>query len=100
MSERPCWRSARVEKSTGCPRSLDTRQLFWEKDLQGDLVVELRVGGLPDLPHAPLPEEGGHVVVPEAGAWTRGHDLLEPRIARFYTRMEGTTAPTARTPRT
>ena len=45
------------------------------EDLQGDLPVELRVGGLPDLSHAPLPEEGSDVVVPETGAGTQGHDL-------------------------
>jgi len=31
-------------------------------------AVELRVGGLPDLPHPALTEEGGHVVVAESGA--------------------------------
>ncbi len=48
------------------------------EDLQGDLTVELLVGGLPDLAHAALAEEGGDVVVPEAGAGTEGHDLLGP----------------------
>ena len=33
------------------------------EDLQGDLAVELGVGGLPDLAHAALAEEGGDVVV-------------------------------------
>ena len=41
----------------------------WE-DLQGDLAIELRVGGLPDLAHAALADEGGHVVMAEAGAGT------------------------------
>ena len=40
------------------------------QDLQRDLAVELRVSGLPDLAHPALAEEGGHVVVPEAGART------------------------------
>ena len=31
-------------------------------------TVELRVGGLVDLPHAPLANEGGDIVVAEAGA--------------------------------
>ena len=37
------------------------------------LTNELRVGGLPDLPHAAFANEGGHVVVPEAGAGAEGH---------------------------
>ena len=45
------------------------------ENLQRDLAVELRVGGLPDLAHAPLAEEGRDVVVAEAGAGTEGHDL-------------------------
>ena len=36
------------------------------EDLQCDLAVQLRVSGLPDLPHTALAEEGGHPVVPEA----------------------------------
>jgi hypothetical protein len=40
------------------------------EDLQRDLAVELGVGGLPDLAHASLADEGGHVVMPEAGAGT------------------------------
>ena len=46
------------------------------EDLQGDLAVELRVGSLSDLSHPAFPEQHGDVVVPEAGAWTQGHDLL------------------------
>ena len=45
------------------------------EDLQGDLAVELGVGGLPDLSHPAFAEQGGDVVVPEAGAGTEGHDL-------------------------
>ncbi len=40
------------------------------EDLQRDLAVELRVGGLPDLAHPALAQEGGDVIVPEAGAGT------------------------------
>ena len=36
------------------------------QDLQRDLAVELRVGGLPDLAHAALAEQGDDVVVAEA----------------------------------
>ena len=38
-----------------------------------DLAVELGVGGLIDLPHAPLADEGGHIVVAEAGADLERH---------------------------
>ena len=47
------------------------------EDLQRDLAVELRVGGLPDLAHAAFPEEGGDVIVPEAGTGTEWHGGLE-----------------------
>ena len=45
------------------------------QDLQRDLPVELRISGLIDLPHAPLADEGGHVVVGEARADLQGHAL-------------------------
>jgi hypothetical protein len=35
------------------------------QDLQRDLPVELGIGGLIDLPHATLADEGGDVVVAE-----------------------------------
>ena len=38
------------------------------QDLQRDIAPELRVGRLIDLAHSPLADEGGHVIVPEAGA--------------------------------
>ena len=38
------------------------------QDLQRHLAVQLGVGGLIDLPHAALADEGGHVVVGDAGA--------------------------------
>ncbi len=38
---------------------------------------ELGVGGLPDLAHAALAEEGGHVVVAEAGADGQGHSWFD-----------------------
>ncbi len=45
------------------------------QDLQRHLAAQLRVGGLPDLPHPAFPEEGGDVVVAEAGAGTEGHGV-------------------------
>ena len=36
------------------------------EDLQRDLAVELGVGGLPDLPHAALAQQGGDVVASNA----------------------------------
>ena len=47
------------------------------EDLQGHLAVELGVGGLPDLAHAALAQQGGDIVVPEAGAGTERHRGLE-----------------------
>ncbi len=46
--------------------------------LERHVPVELRVAGLPDFTHAAFADEGGHVVVPEAGARTQGHDLFGP----------------------
>ena len=46
--------------------------------LQRDIAVELGVGGLPDLAHAPLADEGGHVVMAEAGADVHRHWPLLP----------------------
>jgi len=43
------------------------------KDLQRDLAVELRVGGLPDLPHPALANEGSDLVEAEAGAARQRH---------------------------
>ncbi len=43
-----------------------SRERFGE-DLQRDLAIQLRIGGLIDLSHAALADEGGHVVVGDAG---------------------------------
>ena len=43
------------------------------EDLQRDLAVELGVSRLPDLAHTAFPEQGGDVVVAEAGAGGEGH---------------------------
>ena len=44
--------------------------------------VERTVGRLPDLAHAALAEEGGDVVVPEAGAGAEWHGGLERPLYR------------------
>ncbi len=54
------------------------------KDLQRDLAVELGVGGLPDLAHAALAEEGGDVVVADRGAGAEGHELSGTVTEPFY----------------
>ena len=54
------------------------------QDLQGDLAAKLGVSRLPDLAHAAFAKEGGHVVVPEAGADAEGHELLGSRSELFY----------------
>ena len=46
------------------------------QDRQCHLVVQLGIGGLPNLSHAALADEGGHVVVAESGADLKGHELL------------------------
>ena len=43
------------------------------QDLQGDLAVERGVAGLPDLAHAAFAEQGGDVVMAEAGADLKCH---------------------------
>ncbi len=40
------------------------------QDLQRRLAVQLGIGRLIDMPHTPLADESGHVVVGEAGADT------------------------------
>jgi hypothetical protein len=50
------------------------------KDLQRDLAVELRVGGLPDLPHPALANEGSDLVEAEAGAARQRHAGSPARI--------------------
>ena len=45
------------------------------QDLQRHLPVQLRIGGLVDLAHAALADQGGDVVVPEAGAGLQSHAL-------------------------
>ena len=62
----------RLPREPGEPVRI-SRESVWE-DLQGNLAVELRVGGLPDLAHAAFPEEGGDVVMPEAGTGAESHD--------------------------
>ena len=54
------------------------------EDLQGDLAVELRVGGLPDLAHAAFAKESSDVVVADLGAGAEGHELLGQRDESFY----------------
>ena len=44
--------------------------------------AELGVGGLPDLAHPAFAEEGGDVVVPEAGAGSKGHGGLHRPLYR------------------
>ena len=49
------------------------------EDLERHLPVELGLGGLVDLPHAPLADEGGHVVGAESGAGSESHVATEYR---------------------
>ena len=45
------------------------------EDLQGDLAVELGIGGLIDLAHAAFADLGGDGIGAEAGADGQGHEL-------------------------
>ena len=57
------------------------------QDLQRDIAMELGVGGLIDLSDAPLADEGGDVVVPEAvtdGQGRRSIVLYRSRSAAFF----------------
>ena len=47
------------------------------QDLQRDLAAQLRVGGAIDLAHAPLADEGGDIVVPEARPRCEWHPVRE-----------------------
>jgi len=62
------------------------------EDLQRDLAVELGVGGLPDLAHAALAQEGGHVIVPEAGTYGAVSRLRSHSSARRSVRCLVATA--------
>ncbi len=46
------------------------------QDLERHLPVQLGIGGMIDLPHAPLANEGGHVVMGESGTDTERHESL------------------------
>ena len=54
------------------------------EDLQRDLAVELRVGGLPDLAHAALAKQISDVIVAETGASGQAHELCAREIAALY----------------
>ena len=43
------------------------------QDLQRDMTAQLRVSGLPDLPHAALADEGLDLVAAEPNAGGEGH---------------------------
>ena len=59
------------------------------QDLQRDLPVQLGIGGLIDLAHAPLADEGGHVVVGDAGADLQSHEtgVIEPILATYISKV-------------
>ena len=50
------------------------RECF-RQNLQRHLAVELGIGGLIDLPHPAFADEGGDVVMAEAGTDDEGHGL-------------------------
>ena len=46
------------------------------EDLQSYLPVQLGVGGLIDLSHAPLANEGSDIVMPESRSDLKGHRFV------------------------
>ena len=50
----------------GEPISIAGKRL--RQDPERHLAVQLGIGGLPDLSHTPLADEGGDIVVAESGA--------------------------------
>ena len=50
------------------------------QDLQRHLPVQLRLGGLVALAHAALADQGGDVVVPEAGAGLEWHSSHQTSV--------------------
>ena len=54
------------------------------QDLERDLPIELGIGGLIDLAHPALTNEGSHVVVAESGADSESHKLSRLIWASFY----------------
>ena len=57
------------------------------EDLNRDLAVQLGIGGLIDLSHAPLADEGGHVVMADSGADCEGHRVLSGKPPPFYAQV-------------
>ena len=90
-----------VQRGQNFGLTLKPRQPLWVRrerfgeDLQRDLAIELGIGGLIDLAHPALADEGGHVVVSNAGADLQGHRLLE-LVAVILYRVRSA-APAART---
>ena len=74
-----------VEAGEDLRLPLEPREPIWvlsegvRQDLQRDLAVELGVGGLVDLSHAALTDEGRDLVVAERCARTQSHGGLEAR---------------------
>ncbi len=66
------------------------------EDLERHLAVQLGVGGLIDLAHAPLADEGGHVVVGDAVTdFLLGEERLIQKLGGSLKRRYGTEVPDA-----
>ena len=57
------------------------------QDLQRHLPVQLGIGGLIDLSHPALADEGGDVVVAESGADGQGHGLWRRWLGYLRTQV-------------
>ena len=51
------------------------------EDLQRDIAAQLGVGGAVDLAHPASADEGGHVVMAEAGAYVEGRESSVKDVA-------------------
>ena len=70
------WSSTGVPDWKVCSETTEPIRINRERlgqDLQRHLPVELGIGGLVDLAHAPLADKRGHVVVGELGIDCQGH---------------------------
>ena len=71
------WAVVTMRRAGGSiPTSEPTEAICQGQGFQDDLAVQLGVGGLIDLSHTPLADEGGHVVVGDARADVESHRLL------------------------
>ena len=75
-------KNLRLSLEPGQPVRISRKRL--RQDLQRHLAVELGIGGLIDLSHTPLADEGGDIVMAESGADSQGHGYCGMVCGSFY----------------